>query len=87
MKEIITISINREVKNRAKEIARKYNTTVSVLIETYLKKITDHDLDWVPEKGSVVREILGSVPDKDSRDYKTIIAEEKNLKYEKDTHR
>ncbi|REL38502.1 hypothetical protein DYD21_00715 [Rhodohalobacter sp. SW132] len=87
MKEKLTLTIDKEVKKQARELAKKQGVSISGMVETYLKTLSKKSEDWKPKKGSVVAKLSGSIPVKDNRDYDEILEEallEKH-KYEKDS--
>lgn len=69
MKEKLNLTIEREVKEAARRMARKKGTSVSRIVEHLLKQAASAEQDWQPQKGSVVSEIAGSVPYHGEEDY------------------
>jgi predicted CopG family antitoxin len=61
MKKKLTLTIDEEVTEQAKRLAKRENTSVSEIVEQYLVKRTSDDLDWKPEKNSITASLLGSV--------------------------
>jgi len=87
MKEKLTLTIDKSVKDQAKKYARRRGMSVSGMVEQYLKSVSEPDQTWQPKKGSVVAKLSGSIPVKDDRDYDQLLEEallEKHS-YEKDS--
>jgi len=61
MKEKLTLTIDKEVKERAKITAKRRGVSVSKIVEQFLKSISEEKPDWKPREGSVVSNISGSV--------------------------
>ncbi len=76
MKSKLTLSIEKETKEEAKPFARRHGTSVSEMVEKFLKSAVSTSKSWQPPKGSVVADLMGSIPDKDKREYDEIIVEE-----------
>jgi hypothetical protein len=72
MKEKINLTIEKSVKERAKQIARSRGISVSEMVEELLKSIED-DNNWMPEEGSVVSKMAGSIPIPGHLDYNEIL--------------
>ena len=53
MQSKLTLSIDKYIIEKAKEYARRSNRSLSDIIETYLKRITDHELDDVDNELSI----------------------------------
>ncbi|MDR8391276.1 DUF6364 family protein [Aliifodinibius sp. S!AR15-10] len=83
MKEKLTLSIDRETKRRAKRYARATGKSISEMVEEFLNQLSSEE-QWEPPEGSVVEKLSGSLPIKDNRPYKEIIAETLSKKYEID---
>ncbi len=87
MKEKLTLTIDKEVKKQARELAKRRGVSISGMVETYLKTLSRKSEDWEPKKGSVVAKLSGSILVNDNRDYTDILEEallEKHI-YEKDS--
>jgi len=72
MKEKINLTIEKSVKERAKQIARSRGISVSEMVEELLKSIED-DNNWMPEEGSVVSKMAGSIHIPGNLDYDEIL--------------
>lgn len=75
MKERLNLTIEKEVKERAKKIARNRGVSVSKMVEQVLKTIIDPNEDWDPKKGSIVSQIAGSIPAPDGIEYDDLLTE------------
>lgn len=75
MKEKLTLTIEKEVKEQAKKYARRRGKSISGMVEEYLKSISKDDQMWQPQKGSVVAKISGSIPLRDDKEYDEILEE------------
>ena len=66
----LTLSLKKEVIERAKVYAREHNVSLSFLIENYLIKIISEFQSKLDPKGSIVEELSGIIklPGKDYRD-------------------
>ncbi|SMO50724.1 DUF6364 family protein [Gracilimonas mengyeensis] len=75
MKKKLTLTIDKQVTERAKRLAKSEGTSVSEMVENYLAEKTKEAGDWEPRKNSWTSKLLGSVvmEEKDQEeDYKTI---------------
>jgi hypothetical protein len=80
----LTLSVDKEVIEKAKAFARKQGRSLSSLVEDYLKSLTTPDDQ--PEKlfdySPIVQSLRGSVKlEGDSRDYREILEDELLKKY------
>ena len=75
MKEKLNLTIEKEVKDRAKRLARKKGISVSQMVEQVLKSISQPSENWGARKGSVVSKMSGSIPVADNIEYDEILAE------------
>jgi ABC-type Fe3+ transport system substrate-binding protein len=63
----LTLSIDPEIKKKAKAYAKANNTSISKIVEQYLKQLSDseeRDDSWKDFLSPVVRDMVGSL-DKD----------------------
>lgn len=82
MKKKLTLTIEKEVTERAKILARREGTSISQWVEDLLKeKTASAKRQWTPEPGSWTEKMLGSVSLPDDRDYKTLKEKEILKKY------
>lgn len=81
MKKKLTLTIEKEVTERAKVLARREGTSISQWVEDLLKEKTADANDWAPESGSWTEKMLGSVKLADEADYKTVKEKEILKKY------
>lgn len=75
MKEKLTLSIEKQIKQRAKHYARTTGQSVSQMVEQYLNTVATKDKTFKPEPGSVTESLMGSMelPEKyKNMDYKEI---------------
>lgn len=87
MKEKLNLTIEKEVKEQAKWLARKKGISVSKMVERMLRSISESYGDWKPRKGSTVSEMSGSIPAPNDMDYDEILSEAliEEQGYEKNT--
>lgn len=65
----LTLNINKEIIQRAKNYAKEHNISLSFLIENYLAKIISDYKSETTSKGSIVSELSGIIKlDSDSND-------------------
>lgn len=84
MKKKLTLTIDEEVTEQAKRLAKRENTSVSEIVEQYLVERTSDESNWSPEKNSITASLLGSasLPKKQSKQsYKKIKESEILKKY------
>lgn len=60
MKKKLTLTIDEEVTELAKRLAKRENTSVSEIVEQYLVERTSDESNWGPEKNSITASLLGS---------------------------
>ena len=77
----LTLSLNKEVIQKAKKYAKAQNVSLSSLIENYLQKIIADYQEDVPQKGSIVNELSGIIRLDPDFDYKKDHADHLNEKY------
>lgn len=73
MKEKLTLTIEKNIKDQAKQFARRRGVSVSAIVEKYLKSLSETEDDWKPKEGSIVSEISGSVSNKNNREYDDLL--------------
>lgn len=61
MKKKLTLTIDPDITERAKRLAKRENTSVSEIVENYLAERTGKETDWKPDPGSKTAALLGSV--------------------------
>ena len=61
MKKKLTLTIDGDVSEQAKRLAKRENTSVSEIVEQYLVKRTSDVFEWKPEKNSITSSLLGAV--------------------------
>ncbi len=84
MKKKLTLTIEESVSEHAKRLAKRKGTSVSEMVEEYLKEKTAEETGWKPEPGSRTSKLLGSLkqPREDKKlDYKEIKEKEILKKY------
>ncbi|NBC26467.1 MAG: hypothetical protein GVY08_06380 [Bacteroidetes bacterium] len=82
MKKKLTLTIEKEVTERAKILARREGTSISQWVEDLLKeKTAQAQRTWTPEPDSWTEKMLGSVSLPDDTDYKALKEEEILKKY------
>ena len=59
-KKKLTITIEESVKERAKRFAKKHQTSISEIVETFLASVTDEEMGFTPEPGSWTESLYGS---------------------------
>lgn len=73
MKEKLTLTIEKNIKDQAKKFARRQGMSVSAIVEKYLKSLSETEDDWKPKEGSIVSEIFGSISNKNNREYDDLL--------------
>lgn len=81
MKEKLTLSIDKKVKEKAKKVAFKRGESVSQMVEDYLSTISNIDINSSIPEDSIVSELAGSVSAPKSVDYKAELADSLEKKY------
>ncbi len=82
MKKKLTLTIEKEVTERAKVIARREGTSISQWVEDLLREKTARSRKkWSPQPGSWTENILGSVSLPEDIDYKALKEKEIQKKY------
>lgn len=64
MNSKLTLSINHEVKEKAKEYAKAHNTSVSKIVEQYLDNLAsanDANETWKEHLSPIVRDMVGTL--------------------------
>jgi predicted CopG family antitoxin len=85
MQTKLTLTVDQDVIESAKEYAKKNQRSLSNIIEEYLKSLTEtRNTKRKPKLSKIVKALKGSVKDPDStKSYKEILADaliEKHLK-------
>lgn len=80
MKEKLTLSIDKETKQRAKQHAKSVGKSVSEIVEDFLNEVSASE-EWTPPEGSAVEQLAGSLPIDDNRAYRELLTEALNEKY------
>ena len=57
----LTLNLNKEIIQRAKDYAKEHNISLSFLIENYLQKIISDYKSEITSKGSIVNELSGII--------------------------
>lgn len=78
----LTLTLDDKIIQRAKRYARTKGRSVSELVESYFKSITDPEDDQSDELSPSVKSLMGSFKAPQNFDYKEILREEKQRKYE-----
>lgn len=61
MNSKLTLSLNKDIIQQAKDYAKEHNISLSFLIENYLQKIIAEYKTDSPKKGSIVNELSGII--------------------------
>ena len=78
----LTLTIEEEIIQKAKEYARQKNRSLSKIIENYLKSLTKDDFERSKSDSPIVKSLRGSFKAPKDFDYKTELRktlEEKHL--------
>lgn len=67
MQTKLTLSIDRQIIERAKEYAKRSNRSLSDIIETYLQKITDQSPDEIDHELSQIVGVIDLPADFDDK--------------------
>jgi hypothetical protein len=78
----LTLTLDDKVIRGAKRYAKAKGRSVSELVESYFKSITEPDVDQSDELSSSVKSLMGSFKAPKDFDYKKILRDEKRRKYE-----
>ena len=82
MKKKLTLTIEKDVTERAKLVARREGTSISQWVEDLLKeKTAEADMKWSPKPGSWTKEMLGALNLPEDIDYKRVKEKEIVEKY------
>jgi hypothetical protein len=79
MQTKLTLSIDRQIIEKAKEFASRSNRSLSDIIETYLEKITDRELEEVDNELSKLIGVIKLPQDFDEKEEIRRILTEKHL--------
>ncbi len=77
----LTLSINKEIARKAKEYAKGKGSSLSALVENYLKLLTQKNRTEDAEYSPVVKSLLGPVSIPDDFDYKNEVSDYLTKKY------
>ncbi len=86
MKSKLTLTIEKETKERAKRHAKKVGKSVSQMVEEFLDQISEKE-EWTPPAGSTTAKLSGSLPisgEAKNKNYKKLLAEALEEKYDYD---
>ena len=75
MKEKLNLTIEKDVKERAKRIARIKGVSISEMVQQLLESVAAPQQEWEPREGSVVSKLAGSIPAPGNTDYDQLLAE------------
>jgi hypothetical protein len=78
----LTLTLDDKVIQGAKRYARAKGRSVSELVESYFKSLTEPDKEPSGELTPAVRSLMGSFKAPTNFDYKKILKEEKRRKFE-----
>lgn len=77
----LTLSLDKEVIERAKDYARAHHMSISALVENLLSKITSEEAPMKEQSGSIVKELSG-ILQLEGPDYKALHAKYLEEKYQ-----
>ena len=77
----LTLTIEQEIIQKAKEYAKDKNRSLSDIVENYLKLLTREDGKTEEELGTVVKSLKGSFKAPANFDYKKELANRRDQKY------
>lgn len=80
MKSKLTLTIDKETKERAKRHAKRLGKSVSQMVEEFLDEVSA-DEEWTPPEDSLTAKLSGSLPISSDEDYKQILTKELQKKY------
>jgi hypothetical protein len=78
----LTLTLDDKVIRQAKRYARAKGRSVSELVESYFKSITEAGDNESDELTSSVKSLMGSFKAPENFDYKKVLRDEKRRKYE-----
>jgi hypothetical protein len=78
----LTLTLDDKVIQGAKRYARAKGRSVSELVESYFKSLTEPDREPASELTPAVKSLMGSFRAPTNFDYKKILKEEKRRKFE-----
>lgn len=67
MQTKLTLSIDRQIIERAKEYAKRSNRSLSDIVETYLERITDQNVDEIDHELSQIVGVIDLPADFDEK--------------------
>ncbi|QLE01094.1 hypothetical protein HX109_05760 [Galbibacter sp. BG1] len=77
----LTLTIEREIIDRAKQYAKEKNRSLSDIIENYLKTITEKEKDSQKDLNPLVKSLKGSFKMPKDMDYKKELKNRLEKKY------
>jgi hypothetical protein len=77
----LTLNIDKDIASKAKAYAKSKGSSLSALVENYLKFLTSHSRNAETEFSPTVKSLLGSVKLPEDIDYKKEIADYLSQKY------
>ena len=78
----LTLTLDDKVIQGAKRYAKTKGRSVSELVESYFKSLSDFSSDYSEELTPSVKSLMGSFKAPKNFDYKKILRDEKQSKYE-----
>jgi Family of unknown function (DUF6364) len=78
----LTLTLDNKVIEGAKRYARAKGRSVSELVESYFKSLTESGTEAASELTPTVKSLMGSFKAPANFDYKKILGEEKRRKFE-----
>jgi hypothetical protein len=78
----LTLTLDDKVIKRAKRYARAKGRSVSELVESYFKSLTEPDKESPEKLAPAVKSLMGSFKAPANFDYRKILKEEKRRKFE-----
>lgn len=77
----LTLTIDKDVIEKAKRYARKRERSLSAMVENYLKSLVDTEKDSNSELSPIVKSLKGSFNLPENFDYKKELADRLSEKY------
>ncbi len=82
MSSKLTLTIQKEIIETAKEYAKEKGLSLSEMVESYFKLVTvNRKINTKKQLSPKVRKLRGIIKTEDELDYKTILTEELSKKY------
>lgn len=79
MKSKLTLTIEKETKERAKRHAKRIGKSVSQMVEEFLDEVSLEE-EWSPPEGSATAKLSGCLPIPDDENYEDLDYEEELTK-------